>query len=284
MNPLFFYIGIERFLWVIPVIFAMAALRYFIVAGLAYLMCYRWGSTPLKQFKIQQRSPQQKQVLYEMAWSLSTIFIFGVYGVIIYVLYINGYTTIYMGSGQPGWFYLIGSLLVMFVIHDAYFYWTHRLLHTPWFLKHVHAVHHRSTNPTPLAAYCFHPLEGMLQGAILFPFVLIFPVSSYAVFLFTFFIMLANVIGHLGFEFFPKKLRNSWPGRYFIFSTHHNIHHHRCNKNFGHYFTFWDKKMRTLQQENNLKTICGKGGDRTNCKRKESCKLRIAAVSSLHTR
>ena len=31
----------------------------------------------------------------------------------------------------------------MLLWHDTYFYWTHRLLHHPWWLRHVHGVHHR---------------------------------------------------------------------------------------------------------------------------------------------
>ena len=36
------------------------------------------------------------------------------------------------------------------VVEDCLFYWTHRLLHTPYLFKHVHSMHHR-----------FHNLKGV---------------------------------------------------------------------------------------------------------------------------
>jgi sterol desaturase/sphingolipid hydroxylase (fatty acid hydroxylase superfamily) len=184
--------------------------------------------------------------MYELVHSLSTICVFSVVGLVVYFLYINGNTTIYTDIKQHSWPYLFFSLLLMVLIQDSYFYWTHRLLHTRWFLKKIHVVHHRSTNPTPWAAYSFHPLEAFIESVIVFPFVTIFPVHIFVFLSFTFLMMLTNVIGHLGFEFIPNKIRNSRIGSCLTSSTHHNQHHQRGNRNFGYYFTFWDRMMRTL--------------------------------------
>ena len=58
------------------------------------------------------------------------------------------------------------SIAVAVVLHDAYFYWTHRLLHWRPLYRVAHHVHHRSTSPTPWAAYAFHPLEALIQAGI----------------------------------------------------------------------------------------------------------------------
>ena len=58
-----------------------------------------------------------------------------------------------------------------------------------------------------------------------------------------------NVIGHLGFEIFPKNFLNSLIGRILLSSTHHNIHHHDNKNNFGLYFTFWDKILNTEDEQ-----------------------------------
>ena len=53
--------------------------------------------------------------------------------------------------------------------------------------------------------------------------------------------MLFNVIGHLGYEFFPKKFLDSRLGKIFFTSTFHNIHHSKHNCNYGLYFVIWDR-------------------------------------------
>jgi lathosterol oxidase len=235
--------------WIAFAILCIAAGRYILLAGLAYMLCYRPGLKFVKRFKIQPLMPKQKQVRHELIFSLSTIFIFSSIGIVAYLLFVNGYTTIYMKAGQYGWVYLFLSLLFMVIIHDAYFYWTHRLLHTKWLFKKIHVVHHRSVNPTPWAAYSFHPFEALLESLIVFPFITIFPVHIAVFLFFTFLVLLMNVIGHLGFEFLPMRLRNSKLGKYFTSSTHHNLHHQKNKKNFGYYFTFWDNLMKTSQNQ-----------------------------------
>ena len=59
-----------------------------------------------------------------------------------------------------------------------------------------------------------------------------------------------NVIGHLGYEFVSPERRKHPVFSLFTSSTHHNLHHQKTHKNFGYYFTFWDKLMKTLQKEN----------------------------------
>ena len=56
------------------------------------------------------------------------------------------------------------SIGIAIVVHDTWFYWTHRLMHHRRLFKLFHRVHHESTNPTPWAAYCFAPLEAMAQA------------------------------------------------------------------------------------------------------------------------
>lgn len=220
--------------------------RYVLLSGIAYLICYKPGLMWLKKFKIQSVMPGNKQLKHELLFSFSTIFIFSLVGIAVYLLYINGSTTIYINIGQHGWGYFFLSLVIMIIFHDTYFYWTHRLLHTKWFFKKIHKVHHRSTNPTPLAAYSFHPFEAFMETLIVFPFVTIWPVHIFVFLIFTFLVLAMNVIGHLGFEFMPLQLRNSLPGKCITSSTHHNLHHQGTNKNFGFYFTFWDKLMKTM--------------------------------------
>ncbi len=249
MDKINFPPSLNNWWWAILLVLIFNAGRYILLPGIAYLICYRPGLKRLQKYKIQAANPGKKQVRHEILFSFSTIIIFTLILIAGYLLYINNCTTLYTNIRQYGYGYFFISIVIMITIHDTYFYWVHRLLHTRWFLKNIHRVHHRSANPTPLAANSFHPIEAFILGLIVFPLITILPVHIFALLLFNTLVVVTNVIGHLGFEFMPPHLRNSLPGQCITSSTHHNLHHQKSNKNFGLYFTFWDRLMKTLQNE-----------------------------------
>src|SRR3546814_3527081 len=70
-------------------------------------------------------------------------------------------------SSYPLWWWP-ASIVLYLVLHDGWFYWTHRLLHRPRLFRIAHAVHHASRPPTAWAAMSFHPRESV-TGAIVIP-------------------------------------------------------------------------------------------------------------------
>lgn len=240
--------SLNNWWWAILLVLILNAGRYILLPGIAYWICYHPGLKWLKKFKIQMAMPSKKQIRHELLFSFSSILILSAILIAGYLLYINDRTTLYTDISRYGYGYFFLSLVMMIIFLDTYFYWVHRLFHTRWFLKNIHSVHHRSANPTPLAANSFHPLEALILGLVVFPLITIWPVHILALLLFNSFVAVTNVVGHLGFEFMPSKFRNSVPGKYFGSSTHHNLHHQKSNKNFGLYFTFWDKLMKTLHE------------------------------------
>ena len=68
-----------------------------------------------------------------------------------------GWTQMYWQPAERGWAWFWGSVACGIVLHDTYFYWTHRMMHHRWLYPWFHRVHHQSTNPTPWAAYAFAP-------------------------------------------------------------------------------------------------------------------------------
>jgi uncharacterized protein (DUF2147 family) len=58
-----------------------------------------------------------------------------------------------------------------------------------------------------------------------------------------------NVIGHLGFEILPKGFtRNKWVNWNTVI-THHNMHHEHFHYNYGLYFSWWDRLMKTEHEK-----------------------------------
>lgn len=220
-------------------------LRYFIPASIAFLLFWVLLKRVLTHRFIQARWPKASSLWFEFRYSLSTVLIFAAIGTCLHFANQNGLIHIYHNTAEYGWGYLLLSLVVMVVFHDTYFYWTHRWMHLPKIYKYVHRVHHVSTNPSPWAAYSFHPLEAVVQALVL-PLILIFlPVHKAVLLLFLGYMIVRNVHGHLGFELFPKGfIRNRWLN-WHTTTTHHNMHHHQFNCNYGLYFLWWDKWMKT---------------------------------------
>ncbi len=129
--------------------------------------------------------------------------------------------------------------------HDAWFYWSHRLICHRRLFRRVHRLHHKSQNPSPWAAYAFDVGEAFLNAAYL-PLVLtILPASHLAAFLFMAHMILRNAIGHCGYELFPARRDGRPLIDWLTTTTHHDLHHADLRWNFGLYFTFWDRLMGT---------------------------------------
>ncbi len=260
---------------VYPHILAHDFLRYFVAAGLAYFIFWVLGKRAWQHRFIQSNFPQGRKLWREFRYSLSTVVIFSMVGSGIYLSEKAGYTKFYADIGGMGWIYFLMSLLIMILFHDLYFYWTHRLLHHPRIYKYVHRVHHLSTNPSPWAAYSFHPWEALVQAAVLPIIVFTIPVHPLAVFLFLVYMIIRNVLGHLGFELFPAGFsRNKW-WSWHTTSVHHNLHHQHFNSNYGLYFSWWDNLMGTTHKQYHQKF------DEVQGRKKNRDAKRVASITIL---
>ncbi len=229
--------------WV--VIYTFLVLRYVIFAGAAYGIFYVWRKRAWFYKKIQQKYPEQKRVLYELKYSFSSLAIFASLAVFIKYATEGGYTKIYSDFSEHSWLYFLFTVVVFIFIHDMYFYWTHRAMHHPLLFKHVHKVHHMSNNPTPWAAFSFHPLEALVEFGIIPIMVFLMPLHPAAIAIFALYMVSLNVIGHLGFEIFPRGFTQHKIFGLHNTSTHHNMHHKLVNCNYSLYFNIWDKLMGT---------------------------------------
>jgi Delta7-sterol 5-desaturase len=201
--------------------------------------------------KFQNRRIQEKQrstppiIRQEIKNSIITILIFAIIDVALYIAQLNGYSQIYDNVSEYGWVYFVLSILIMILLHDAWFFFTHRLMHHPILFKHIHKVHHQSTDPSPFAAFSFHPLEAIVEAGAYIIFSFLFPVHLFALLGWQLIQMTLNVIGHLGYEIYPKGFNTHWLFRWKTPSTHHNMHHSKFNGNYGLYFTWWDRIFKT---------------------------------------
>src|SRR2546428_477013 len=123
-------------------------MRYPLLAGIAFLAWYGKRAVQPRNRKLQDATPRAGQIRREIAYSVMAVLIFGVINGVIFGYGIAPHTQLYWNAAQYGWVYFWLSIPLMIVVHDAYFYRTHRLMHTPALLRTFHVVHHRSTHPT----------------------------------------------------------------------------------------------------------------------------------------
>ncbi|HYE32509.1 MAG TPA: sterol desaturase family protein [Methylomirabilota bacterium] len=221
------------------------AVRYLITAGIAWLLAYVWFKRRWLHRKIIAGMPSSADVRREMLYSASSLFIFGAMGAATIIASKQGWTQMYWRVGERGWAWFWASIAIVIFLHDAYFYWTHRLMHHPKLFRHFHRVHHVSTNPSPWAAYSFAPLEAVVQAGIFPLAVLLVPMHPLAFALFMGWQILFNVAGHTGYEFHPRWLMDT-PLRYFLNTpTNHIMHHETMRGNYCLYFNIWDRLMGT---------------------------------------
>jgi lathosterol oxidase len=235
----------SRLLSVWAVMLAFDGGRYVIAAGAAFLVFWVWGRERWRHRLIQHEYPADKHLRRELAYSASTAVIFSVVGVILRYGAQYGVFRVYDDVRAYGWAYFAFSVLLLPVLQDTYFYWTHRAMHHPLLFRYVHRVHHLSTNPSPLAAYAFAPLEALVQAAYVPLVALFIPVHTVALFVFLAFMILRNVLGHLGMELMPRGFTRSRFWRWSTTTTHHSHHHRHFGTNYGLYLTVWDRLMGT---------------------------------------
>ncbi len=219
--------------------------HYCLIAGAAWLLGYVLCKSAWRSRKIIAETPSGADMRREATWSALTVVIYGLVGASTLALKKQGWTQVYTRVDDHGWGWFWGSIVVVIFVHDAYFYWTHRLMHHPRLFRFFHGVHHESRNPSPWAAYCFSPAEAAVQAGI-FPLVaLTLPIHLGAFALFMLWQITFNVAGHAGYEFHAKWLMDSWLGKFLNTPTNHIQHHEALKGNYGLYFNYWDRWMGT---------------------------------------
>ncbi len=193
--------------------------------------------------------PSAGDLRREIGYSVSTLFVFAALGMAVFALVITGHAEIYREPARHGWAWYVLSLPAMLLWHDAYFYWTHRLLHRPWWLRHVHGVHHRSRQPSPFAAYAFHPVEALINGLVTPLALLVVPLHWHVLVAFSLHQIVRNAHGHAAVEIMPRGfVRHAVWGR-FTTTTHHHLHHETARGNYGLWFTWWDRLCSTERSD-----------------------------------
>lgn len=227
------------------VVYAIVVLRYFLLSWLFYNVFHIWQRNKWQSRKINRKDYSSGQFRKEMNRSNSTAIIFGIAGAFLLLLWQKGYTKLYVDIHAYSLWWLPASLIIALLLQETYYYWLHRWMHIPKVFRIVHKWHHDSHIASPWTAFSFHPLEGLIQ-AIFLPLLLFFlPMNLYVLVIMLTIMSVSSVINHLDIEIYPKWFSKNSITRSVIGASHHSLHHKQYKYNYGLYFTWWDKLVKT---------------------------------------
>lgn len=239
---------LDLFLFTVATTVFLAA-NYFIFAFGGYWFFYRFLGPAIEHRKILPKNASETQMRAEKVRSLQTQMIFLVMAIVLFIFFKLNMTRIFINPSERGWIYFFLSFFIIHQLHDAYFYWTHRLMHEWKPLKRFHFVHHESTPPTPFSALSFHPVEAFIQGFFWYLIAFLIPVPAFWLFGFYTFMFYINMWGHTSYEFWHRDLLTHPLLKTLNTPTHHNIHHKFHQANYSIYYNFWDKLCGTNHPE-----------------------------------
>ena len=216
--------------------------RYLLVAG-ALALLLALGARRLAPRRLQARRPRPGQVRREIGQSLGACAVFASVHAVLALAVSRGAGRMYWEVDERGLAYLAASVVGVLVAHDAYFYWTHRLLHRGWWFRRIHRAHHVSTVPTPWGGFAMHPVEALIHAGIYPLLVFVVPLHVGVVSALPLFVTFYAAWAHSGHDLFPRQTRGLDA---ILNGTREHDDHHRLGQHYySLYFRFWDRVMGT---------------------------------------
>ena len=223
-------------------------------SGLYWLVYSLLGKRP-NASRNRSSALSRRTIMADIQLSALSVICFSLIAACFTAAYRAGLTKVYVQVGLHSGGYLLLSYAVVLILQDAYFYFIHRLFHTPALFRRVHRGHHRSKPPTPWTFFALDPAESVSQAVFLLGITIVMPLHLGVLVAVLITMTLWSVGNHLGLErAVPVSRASRWCGRWLIGSAHHLVHHYRYDRHYGLYFTFWDRLLSTEDSSYRPKT------------------------------
>lgn len=227
------------------VVALVAFLPYLVAASCTWVFFFGPGAQWMARFRIPGHQPSPGQPLKEFHVSLVALGIWvGVlWGVIL--LTSAGALQLNMSLTTPSLTQWAAELGLLYLLLDAWWYGTHRLMHHPLFFRRVHAIHHQFRHATPWASWAQGPWEASINALPYLILPLILPLHLVSFLTLHVLITTFATLGHCGHELFPRGADHRLPFCLFNSASHHALHHRQFGSNFGSLTSLWDSLLHT---------------------------------------
>jgi lathosterol oxidase len=116
----------------------------------------------------------------------------------------NGGLKFYSDATDDGMLWVLISMPVILILHDAYSYWVHRAINWRLIFRYVHRTHHLLRTPTPRAAYAFTLGEAFMMALFIPLMGLIIQLYESIIIIFLTVMIVCNAMACSGIEFHPR--------------------------------------------------------------------------------
>ncbi|MBP0455004.1 sterol desaturase family protein [Kitasatospora sp. RG8] len=140
----------------------------------------------------------------------------------------------------------VAELLVFTLVMDGLMYGGHWAAHRRRLYRLAHEMHHRYPDPRPATLFVLHPLEVAGFGGAWLAVLGLHEISAAALAGYVGVNLVFGLLGHLGVEPFPARVRRWVVFRWVALPMFHAGHHADPAVNLGFYTTVWDRLFGTV--------------------------------------
>ncbi len=213
---------------------------------------------PNKRIQPEQQQRSEKRIRMEIAYSVKSLLVTS--GCLAGGIWLQWQGWALYPPLELNWINGLGTLLLLVVLYDAWFYWMHRLMHTKA-LYRFHSLHHQSIAPTVWSNYSDSYTDAFGMQSFYIIVAVLLPIPAEILIIHRILDHINGQIGHSGFEFFADRFTRAPSPMLCV--TFHDQHHQYFNYNFANFFSVWDRLFGTIHPEydktvasyeNNIKT------------------------------
>jgi sterol desaturase/sphingolipid hydroxylase (fatty acid hydroxylase superfamily) len=144
---------------------------------------------------------------------------------------------------QLSWWSVPLFFVLSLALHDTWFYWGHRILHTKLFYR-FHKPHHMTVTPTVWSNDAGSSVDTLFAHSYYALVLFVLPMPALVFLAHRLFDQVSAAVGHCGFEHFASpSARKPWP---LLCTLYHDQHHQYFVYNYANYFSFWDRFCGTI--------------------------------------
>ncbi len=236
---------VADFAFVTLILTVAIAARYLLIAWLTHALIWGRKDGRVRGRRLNRDRPKPATIRNELKLSVLSSWIYALPAAVVLEAWKHGGTLVYLDVAKYGIPYLFVSGAIYLLVQDAYYYWLHRLMHVKPLFRYMHAGHHRSRQPTAYASFAFDWSEAALTAWLLPALTFVVPIHPIVIVVLLSLMTILAVLNHSGAEVLPDWLVRSWIGGQLISASRHSLHHSHFDANFGLYFTYWDRLLRT---------------------------------------